>query len=707
MMWKKLHIRPTETGIALGLKTATLIVVTLALFGQDLTIVFSDALQSETTSYILAIPFLFSYLIYRKRKMLRTVIALEHKNQPKETRHIPTIAGILLTIVAILLYWYGSYTFTPLEYHMLMLPVFVAGVSLIFFNTQTVWQLAFPTAFLLFLVPPPSEILYTIGATLSVASSEASNAIVNALGIPSVLTSEYNNPTLTIIRQDGTPLAFAVDIACSGIYSLIGFFLFAAFIAYIIRDKPWKKAAILVTGLPLIYLLNIVRITTILLIGFQYGEELALQVFHLLGGWILVFLGTLLLLLMSEKVLKTQIYSNPAEKCLQCNPESQSAQAFCLSCGRIIKPPDITINRRDLAKLTAIALTIILLTSIQAPVFTIAQGPPIVMISTPSGQQVSKEILPQIAGYDLSFWYRDTDFEARAQQDMSLLYLYSSVNDSEDLVFVGIEIASTLSRLHPWETCLVSVPESRGWQPRVTQIELKEVQLAQNPPLIGRFFVFTYVATDETQAVLYWRETARFATSLTSEQKYVKLSLIVYPENAEDLPSIENRLTSMATAITNYWQPIITWSQITLLISQHGASLAAITSILLAVIATFYILETKRGKEANADAYRKLSKTNKQVVDIIRQTEKETMPTLNNIETTYQKATGRPIEEQKLLQKLSALEKTGTVESAIANQRDEPIQIWKTQVTLKQEGFKLEESTQKREPNAKTPEDLA
>jgi hypothetical protein len=378
-----------------------------------------------------------------------------------------------------------------------------------------------------------------------------------------------------------------------------------------------------------------------------------------------------------------------------------------LSCGRIIKPPDITINRRDLARLTAIALTIILLTSIQAPVFTIAQGPPIVMISTPSGQQVSTEILPQIAGYDLSFWYRDTDFEARAQQDMSLLYLYSSVNDSEDLVFVGIEIASTLSRLHPWETCLVSVPESRGWQPRVTQIELKEVQLAQNPPLIGRFFVFTYVATDETQAVLYWRETARFATSLTSEQKYVKLSLIVYPENAEDLPSIENRLTSMATAITNYWQPIITWSQITLLISQHGASLAAITSILLAVIATFYILETKRGKEANADAYRKLSKTNKQVVDIIRQTEKETMPTLNNIETTYQKATGRPIEEQKLLQKLSALEKTGTVESAIANQRDEPIQIWKTQVTLKQEGFKLEESTQKRDPNAKTPEDLA
>jgi len=683
MMWKKLHIRPTETGIALGLKTATLIVVTLALFGQDLTIVFSDAFQSETTSYILAIPFLFAYLIYRKRKMLRAVIPLEHKEQPKEARHIPTIAGMLLTIVAILLYWYGSYTFTPLEYHMLTLPVFVAGVSLIFFNTQTVWQLAFPTAFLLFLVPPPSEILYTIGATLSVASSEASNAIVNALGIPSVLTSEYNNPTLTIIRQDGTPLAFTVDIACSGIYSLIGFFLFAAFIAYIIRDKPWKKAAILVTGLPLIYLLNIVRITTILLIGFQYGEELALQVFHLLGGWILVFLGTLLLLLMSEKVLKTQIYSNPAEKCLQCNPESQSGQSFCLSCGRIIKPPVITINRRDLTKLAAITLTVILLMSIQAPVFTIAQGPPIVTTSTPSGQQVSTEILPQIAGYDLSFWYRDTEFEARAQQDMSLIYLYSSVNDSEDSVFVGIEIASTLSRLHGWETCLMTWPATHGYQPRVTQIELKDVQLAQNPPLVGRFFVFSYMATNETQAVLYWRETARFATGSTSQQKYVKISLIEYPENLGDLSGIENRLTSLATAIANYWQPIKTWSQITLLISQHGASLAAITSILLATISIFYMLETRRRKEANASVYQKLSKTNKQMVDIIGKTEKKTMPTLNNIGATYREAMGRSIEEEKLLGKLSDLEKIGMIESTMANQRDEPTQIWKTQMILK------------------------
>jgi exosortase/archaeosortase family protein len=48
-----------------------------------------------------------------------------------------------------------------------------------------------------------------------------------------------------------------VDIACSGIYSLIGFVVFSAFIAYIIRESPKKKLATLLMGIPLIVALNI------------------------------------------------------------------------------------------------------------------------------------------------------------------------------------------------------------------------------------------------------------------------------------------------------------------------------------------------------------------------------------------------------------------------------------------------------------------
>jgi exosortase len=672
----------TKTHITLGLKTATALTATTSLFLQDFTILFNDALQSEAASHLLAIPFLFAYLIYRKRKMLRAVIPIENRNEPKETRHLPITAGILLLATAVLLYWHGSYTFTPLEYHLLALPIFVTGLTLVLFNHQTLRQLAFPIMFLIFLMPPPSEIQYALGATLSVISSEASNAIVNAFGIQSTITSEYGNPTIIVTRPDGSTIPFTVDIACSGIYSLIGFLIFAVFIAYVIRDKPWKKLAIILVGLPLIYLLNIIRITIILALGYHYGETLALQAFHLLGGWILIFLGTLLLLAISEKIFKTQIIQSATENCSQCNPKQQLSQDFCFSCGKILKPATTAIKKVDILKIVAITATAVLLMSIQAPVFALTEASPIVMIDTPSGQQASTGILPQIPEYTLFFSYRDTDFEAKAKQDMSLIYIYTPINQSKEPVWVAIEIASTRSSLHRWETCLITWPLSKGYQPKVTQIELKDVQLTENPPIISRYFVFQYIETNETQAVLYWYETATFTVNSTSQQKHVKISLITYPENIEDLPNIENQMIPLARAIANYWQPIKTWSQITMLISKNGAYLTAVMSILLVSIIVLYTFEKRKQIKANLNAYQKLSTPNRQIIDVVRETEETTPPTLNNIVATYQKTVGQPISNEQLLQRLSDLEKTGIIKSTITNKQDEPIQTWKTQMAL-------------------------
>ena len=682
-MLKNLSIYLTETRITLGVKIAVAIAATITLFSQDLAIIFTDALQSETTSYLLAIPFLFAYLVYRKRKMLAAVIPLENRNQPRETRHLPAIAGVLLSITAVLLYWHGSYTFTPLEYHLLALPLFASGLCLILFNPQTLRQLAFPMAFLAFLIPPPSDILYTIGATLSTVSSEASNALVSLLGIPSSLTSdEYGNPSIIITRPDTSTLTFSVDIACSGIYSLIGFFIFAAFVAYIIRDKPWKKLTILMIGIPLVYLLNIARITIILLIGYQFGIDLALQIFHLLGGWILVFLGTLLLLAISEKAFKTQIFAKPAEKCPQCIPSTQSNQSFCFACGRIIKSARNMLHKSDSAKITCIILSVILLMSIQAPVFVLTNAP-IVTASTPYGEQTSTDILPQLQGYDLSFWYRDTEFEARAKQDLAVIYLYSPENDTEDAVWATIEISSTLSSLHGWEKCLITWPLSHGKQPTVNQIKLEDVQLTQNPPLIARFFAFNDLATGQTEAVLYWYETATFSVNSTSQQKHVMISIIIYPQNPDDLSETEDKLTAIARAINDYWQPIKTWSQVTMIISQNGLSAVAITSSIIIAIIAMYALESRRLRIANAKTYQKLSKPNRQIIDAVKALPKNKTSTLNNIATQYKALTRRAIDQNQLLQKLQNLEKTGILESEITNQRDEPIQTWKAQIKLR------------------------
>ncbi len=229
---------PSKNSFVQCLKIATGVAVVLAIFYQDLIIVANDALQTDYMSYILVIPFLFTYLLYRKRKMLRAAITAEKENYTENTRHLGMLGGILLSATAVILYWYGSYTFTPLEYHVLTLPIFAAGLTLILFNPQTLRQAAFPTAFLVFLAPLPSQIIYNLGSTLSIVSSEASNGIVNLLGIHSTLSSISGTPAITITQANGTILPpFAVDIACSGIYSLIGLLVFAAFVAFVVSAR--------------------------------------------------------------------------------------------------------------------------------------------------------------------------------------------------------------------------------------------------------------------------------------------------------------------------------------------------------------------------------------------------------------------------------------------------------------------------------------
>ena len=671
-----------RSNLALSLKVVTLTAATLAIYHQDLTIIMSDALQSEITTFMLAIPFIFAYLIYRKRKMLRAVISFETQNQPKETKYVPTIVGLLLCTAAIAFYWYGSYTFTPLEYHMVTLPILMSGLTLVLFNPQTLRQLAFPIVFLIFLMPPPAEILYALGSTLSVISSEASYTIIKALGIPSVLSSEYGNPTIAITRPDGTLMRFAVDVACSGIYGLIDFLIFAVFIAYITRDKTWKKATIFLVGLPLIYALNIVRITLILLIGYQFGEEAALQIFHLLGGWILMFLGTLLLITIAEKIFKTKIFTKslPTSQCPKCSPGTSSPQqSFCPWCGRLLTYPQIKPAIKDIAKIASITLAIALLLSIQAPVFALTEGPAEILIQTPTGEQGNTLILPEVPSYTLKFIYRDKKFEEMAKQDASLTYAYIPTNLTGQSVFVAIEVAAAKSSLHSWEYCLLTWPLTSGYQPEVTQLDLRDTQILENPPITARYFAFQYKKTNRTQIVLYWYETSIFKTNTTSQQKHVKISLIAYTKNVEDITSIENQLLLFGKAIANYWQPIKTWTQISLTISQNGPIILLITSISTVIILAYQAIENRKNRKSNIKAYNKLASTEKLIFQAAHQAAKKEKPTTNQIAVTHRKFTQEQIPPETLLEKLNQAEKIGLIKKEITNRQDQPILAWKIQ----------------------------
>lgn len=659
------------SNLTLGLKLSTLFAAVLVFYLQDLNLIFTDALNNEATSYLLVIPFLLVYLVYRKRKMLRS--SFSGMQGQGGTSRLGVMGGILLCTTAVLLYWYSSSTFTPLDYHILTLPVFVSGLILIVFNPQTLRQAAFPVLFLFLLVPAPSQIFYGFGSALAVVSTEVSNAIVHSVGIPSTISSDYGSPTITITRPDGTTIPFTVNVACSGIYSLIGFFVFAAFIAFIVRDKAWKKLTIFAIGLPLVYSLNIIRITSILLIGYQWGEQLALDIFHLLGGWILIFIGTFILLMISEKAFKTQIFTRKGTgiTCPTCNSSPPAKQeTYCNDCGRLLTYPKIKLNKLDTAKVVAVILAVTLLVTIQAPVFALTKGPAQILIQTPQGEQGNTQMFPQFPGYDLQFVYRDTAYEQVSGQNLSLMYVYSPQNQSQEPVWLGVEIADTPYHLHGWDVCLNS-----PWRD-VVQLDLRDVNILQNPPVTARYFAWLNNTNGETQLDLYWRETTVFTINNASQQKQVQISLIIqYPENVS---ASEASLLPMAEAIAQYWEPIKTWNTMALFLSHNALILVATMAVLLAAIPIFSIFKNQKQKKLNPLAFQKLSKPGQQLVEIIQKTEKSSVANLNKLREIYHQTTGQNVRNEKLQQELAGLEKTGLIKRRVISDQDSPVQGWRT-----------------------------
>lgn len=663
--------------------SSAVILASLIFYWQDFSILFNEALQSDLASHILVMPFLLAYLVYRKRKMLRAVVSLDSSTHTRRDVLIREIVGAMLCFLAFFLYWHGSRTFYPLEYHMVSLPLFVTGCILLLFNTETLKVLALPIAFLLFLIPPPFQTVYAAGTTLSTFSSQAAYNVLKTIGLPVSLETQYETSLIILGKPEGTPLTFAINIACAGIYSLIGYTIFATFVAYITRGNIWKKTTVFFIGFPLIYALNIIRIIITVMIGNQYGMDAAVQTFHLLGGPVLIFLGTLILILSSEKILKIRISTTKPKPttCPNCDQDVKKNRNFCVACGKLLKYINVNISKRTLLKTVALLVGISFIVNLQVPVFALTEGPAQVFIQSAKGEQpATTQVFPQIPNYTLQFLYRDEKFEEIAQRDLALVYAYIPTNQSGKTIWVALEIGRSQSVYHAWEGSLITWPQVQGQQPIAKQLDLRDVELLQNPPIIGRFFAFQPTGSDDAiQVILYWFENAFVDTGSSVEPKYVKMSLIAFTKNPDGYAKVEDMLLPFGKIIINHWQPVKAWPSIVMFIASQGNVFIPLIITLLAIILTIQILLKQKQKESNLQAYNKLRlKDEKLILLAVHQATQKDKPVGNTIASAYHKLAGKTIEIDLLHSKLEEAEEVGFVKKDVINQGDEPIIVWKS-----------------------------
>ena len=653
------------------------ILLIFIVYGDDLKILFNEAVQTEAFSHILLVPFFAIFLFYLKKDLIKASISLEKIRKQSATKYLNELAGVILCLIAFLVYWYGSHTFYPLEYHLMSLPIFLMGIVLVLSNSKVLITLILPIVFLFFLVPPPMEFMYAVGGSMANFETQISYILLRSFGIPVKLSYSYGPPIIQLL-SDSNSVSFAVDLPCSGMYSLIAFTMFSAFLAFISKASIKRKILMFIGGFFVFEALNIVRITSIVLIGHYFGEEIAMFVFHSIAGIVLIFIGMFFTLIFADRVLKIKFFTKPREIkfCRQCKRSLKEKASFCLRCGNFLNQSNWQISFKTWAKVLVLLVGCWLVTiSLNAPTFAMAGES--IKVSSGTSWTNTTEILPEIQDYQLKFLYRDVNYEKIAHQDAALVYAYFPINYSKPTVYVSINVANSISNLHSWEVCLITWQMAHGRYPLVKVLDSREIDLLEGTSIIARYLAFK-APQNYTQITLYWFERATFDTGVSVGQKYVRISLIILTYESTNYREFEDELLSMGKTIASYWEPLKFQSLISL-------GIPALQFLL--VISTVLIIVTKIGQYSyelrkrmrNLKIFRGFaSKNDKLVLQTVIDLAKEkryvgTMEIMN----AFREKTGKSIENDELIDILNRLEEYGFIRKDVVSVDNVPKLVWK------------------------------
>ena len=167
-----------------------------------------------------------------------------------------------------------------------LLYLFVGGKGL-----RKLWA---PVLYLLFLVPPPENIIVPLTHTLKADIAIAAVNVLGTLGYP--------------VAQEGAtlfigPYELVVAAACSGLNSLVSLLAIGLFYTYLMHPINWRYAGLLALFIvPVAIFANFVRVMLILLITYYFGDAVGQSFIHDAMGMI-VFITAMLTLIAVDKAM--------------------------------------------------------------------------------------------------------------------------------------------------------------------------------------------------------------------------------------------------------------------------------------------------------------------------------------------------------------------------------------------------------------------
>jgi len=256
------------------------------------------ASKSELNSHIILIPFVVAYLVHLKRKDL-----------PAASKPAPLLAAVaaVLGFLALVIGRTMIDSTDPLarydylSWDLLSVVLFAIGSGFMFFGTAVMRLLAFPAAFLLFVVPIPSALAHLAEVFFQYTSAEAANLFLSISNTPFVRDG-------LVFQLPGINIRVAEE--CSGIRSSLVLLITSLMAGHLFLTTTWKKTVLALAVIPLGILRNGFRIATIGYLCAHVSPRMIDSPIHHRGGPIFFALSLIPFFVLLHYLRKSEIAKN-------------------------------------------------------------------------------------------------------------------------------------------------------------------------------------------------------------------------------------------------------------------------------------------------------------------------------------------------------------------------------------------------------------
>jgi hypothetical protein len=257
------------------------------------------------------------------------------------------------------------------------------------------------------------------------------------------------------------------------------------------------------------------------------------------------------------------------------------------------------------------------------------------------------------------------------------MYGYFPSNKSYSVLYADVGVANSISNLHSWEVCFITMQTAQGQYPLVNVLDERDIQLSRESPLIAKYLVFDSPA-NYTQVTLYWYGKAAFKTGLSVESKYYRISLIIITKNSTAVPQLEQELLAAGQLVASAWEPLKTQALLSLGIPTLQYLLVGSIAFLATTMTTQYFTEQRKTGN-NLKLFGNFASKKERIV---LQTVQELAKTKKYIKTSdifesLEKRVGKPVNHKRVYGILKTLEENGFIRRTVVSVGNAPVLVWK------------------------------